>query len=89
MTLSSADGYGPFFPPNEVDALLSVGKLRTVDAQRAVFRRGDAGDSLYVVLKGEIEIRFEEEKAPKRLGAGQVFGELALLAPLGLRTASA
>jgi len=56
-----------------------------------VFRKGDLGDSLYIILQGEAEVILETESAePSQssvervqrlatLGAGEYFGEIALL----------
>lgn len=56
-----------------------------------VFRKGDLGDSLYIILRGEAEVILEAESAdPSQnsgenvqrlatLGAGEYFGEIALL----------
>jgi NADH dehydrogenase len=43
-----------------------------------VFRQGDLGDSMYVVRSGEVEI-IRDGVGVTRLGAGEYFGELALL----------
>jgi diguanylate cyclase (GGDEF)-like protein len=88
MASKSATSNSGIFSPREVDALVSAGSTIDFAPQQAIFRRGDSGDSLYVVLGGEVEIRFGREKATKRLGKGEVFGELALLTPAHLRTAS-
>jgi NADH dehydrogenase len=47
-----------------------------------VFREGDLGDCLYIVLSGEAEVvkgAPGREETLARLGAGEVFGEMALL----------
>jgi NADH dehydrogenase len=47
-----------------------------------VFAEGDAGDSLYMILAGEVEVlkRFgSETQVVRTLGAGEYFGEMALL----------
>lgn len=48
-----------------------------------IFRQGDLGDRLYVIVEGEVEL-FQEgsSQAPRllaRLGAGECFGEMALV----------
>jgi len=57
-----------------------------------VFKKGDFGQSLFLVLKGEIEIRlYTSDRGYKRLakyGPGTYFGEIAFLIP-GPRAASA
>ncbi|MGD8894481.1 MAG: FAD-dependent oxidoreductase [Acidobacteriota bacterium] len=47
-----------------------------------VFRQGDLGDRLYIILSGEAEVCREDnagESILARLGAGQCFGEMALV----------
>ena len=48
----------------------------------SVFRQGDLGDCLYIILSGEAEVVREENGAQQvlaRLGPGEYFGEMALL----------
>ena len=55
-----------------------------------MFRQGDAGEEAYLVVSGEIEILGavgDGEHVVATLGAGELFGELALFA-IGKRTAS-
>jgi NADH:ubiquinone reductase (H+-translocating) len=47
-----------------------------------IFRQGDLGDRLYIILSGEAEVRRKEtdgEVVLARLGPGQCFGEMALV----------
>ena len=47
-----------------------------------VFDEGDAGDSLFMIISGQVEVlkRFgEEQRAVGMLGPGEYFGEMALL----------
>jgi CRP-like cAMP-binding protein len=46
-----------------------------------VFREGDTGDRLYIVLKGQAEVLMSArpDGPVARLGAGSYFGEMALL----------
>ena len=41
-----------------------------------IFRKGDPGDKLYVILSGEVQI-FDESRDLARLGNGFMFGEIA------------
>ena len=43
-----------------------------------IFREGEPGDSMYVILEGEIEIRVHD-KAIDTSGPGQIIGEMALV----------
>jgi CRP-like cAMP-binding protein len=57
-----------------------------------VFREGEVGDSFYVVVEGELEIVMAvdspEELLLNTLGPGEYLGEMSLLMPGGVRTAS-
>ncbi|HEY2773962.1 MAG TPA: FAD-dependent oxidoreductase [Candidatus Binatia bacterium] len=49
---------------------------------QAVFQQGDVGDSIFVIVNGSAEVLREEGARNSRLaclGAGEVFGEMALL----------
>jgi voltage-gated potassium channel len=68
----------PFF--SEVGALAMldiVGRLRSRDlpAGAAVIRRGGVGDNMYFIVSGEVAVG----RGSVRLGAGDFFGEMALL----------
>jgi NADH dehydrogenase len=53
------------------------------EADEVVFRQGDLGDRLYVIVDGEVEVLREDsgrEPTPvARMGAGECFGEMALV----------
>lgn len=57
-----------------------VGKLRTryYPGRITVVRRGDAGDSMFFISSGEVEVRLPNGGSV-RLGQGAFFGEMALL----------
>src|SRR3954453_14369663 len=63
--------------------LAESAQLVRVRAREYLFRQGDPGDSLYVVLRGRLEIVVEGEGAEPKvirvLGRGDSVGELALL----------
>ncbi|MBT5495626.1 MAG: cyclic nucleotide-binding domain-containing protein [Alphaproteobacteria bacterium] len=48
-----------------------------VPAHRVVVHHGDAGDAMYFIMSGEVEV--EITPTPVRLKEGQYFGEIALL----------
>lgn len=55
---------------------------RSFPAGSALMKQGEAGDCLVVVQEGEVEVSVqvgEERHVLKRAGAGEVFGEMALL----------
>lgn len=64
----------------------------TVEAGTTLFNRGDPGDSLYVVKRGEVEIWVKNDQGEKlvleRARTGDFFGEISLLDE-GPRTATA
>jgi voltage-gated potassium channel len=56
-----------------------VGKLRVrrYPSRFLVVRRGDAGDSMFFITEGEVEVRLPRDRV--RIGQGGFFGEMALL----------
>jgi len=61
------------------------------EAGETIFREGDRGDRLYVVVDGEVEVVRKDaalgEVVLCKLGAGESFGEIALVSE-GVRTAT-
>jgi len=100
ITLRSRDDYidmeGNLLCKNIKSNILSVIKelstRKILQDNETLFNQGEIGNSLYMVLKGEINIKlFFDEKSYKllgRYGAGTYFGEISFLNP-GPRTASA
>ncbi|MGD9603972.1 MAG: SLC26A/SulP transporter family protein [Gammaproteobacteria bacterium] len=78
--------------PVQVAALDRAMRPCTVSAGETVFRAGEHGDDLVVVVRGEIDIvvptRADHHKRLAKCGPGNLFGELAFLAP-GPRAADA
>ena len=56
--------------------------LEELDASEneIVFKKGDAGDSLYVILHGKVRVH-DGEQLLNYLGESEVFGEMASLDP--------
>jgi CRP-like cAMP-binding protein len=76
----------------DVDLLLGAGEERRLRAGGFVFREGDAVDGAYVVVSGQVELRARVNGRARRLvrvGPGEVFGEVELLARKKARTSSA
>lgn len=76
----------PFFAslgPEAVTAIASLCVTRTVEAGRTLFLKGDPGDALYAIRRGQVRIATGTEDGRRRtlnlLGGGDVFGEVALL----------
>lgn len=66
-----------------------VGRPRLVAPGEALFRRGDLGTTMYVVVQGAIELDFGDDLVPRRLGWHGFFGELGLLIGNHARSADA
>ena len=72
-------------PPHPVQLNLGGGR-GTAQAHyeegETVFDEGDAGDSLFMIISGQVEVRKrfdEEDRVVGTLGPGEYFGEMALL----------
>jgi CRP/FNR family cyclic AMP-dependent transcriptional regulator len=66
-------------------SVLAVGsRAERHPAGTVLFKRGDKGDAAFLLVEGEVEIAEFQVK----LGQGQVVGEVALLSPDGVRTAT-
>lgn len=69
-------------PEDELAALAALAELVRVGAGETVFRQGDAGDRMFVVVHGQVLIEREAPgEAPVTLvtlGSKQFFGEMAL-----------
>lgn len=70
----------PFFADlgaAEIADIVRLLQTRDVSDGATVVRRGDPGDAMYFIVSGEVEVDVSPE--PVRLGAGDFFGEMALL----------
>ena len=75
----------PLFRPldrNERRELATRFRARDALPGESILNEGVAGDGLYVILAGEVEI-LREEAEVSRLGTGDVFGEMSLLDAVG------
>jgi len=66
----------------EVEAIAASAQTRDVAAGRELFREGDAGDGLFLVISGEIDIVKQSPAGARslaQLGAGAILGEISLL----------
>ncbi|RPJ27305.1 MAG: hypothetical protein EHM33_08525 [Chloroflexi bacterium] len=86
----------PFFtalPPDELDRLVAELDVVNLNSGDILFREGDPGEHLYVVVSGELEILMapgtDDELILNILHEGEYLGEMSLIQPGGLRTASA
>jgi voltage-gated potassium channel len=63
-----------------IAAVAGVLRARRAERGERLIRKGDQADSMYFIVSGEVEVD-QESAAPKgRLGAGDFFGEIALIA---------
>jgi signal transduction histidine kinase len=67
----------------DVQALVQAGRTLSVGSGEVVFREGDPGDTLYVILSGTVRVSHTNEQGQEvelaTLKAGGIFGELALI----------
>lgn len=62
--------------------ILIIGQVRSFEGGQAIFREGDAGDGLYIVVKGSVRISKQSatgEEALAVLEPHAFFGEMALI----------
>jgi CRP/FNR family cyclic AMP-dependent transcriptional regulator len=76
----------PFFDGLTREALALIAQVTTEESHALgtrIFQYGDPGDKLFIILEGKVRISREVagmgEEALAVLGAGEVFGEMALL----------
>ncbi len=86
----------PFFtalPSDELERLMVELDVVDLNAGDILFREGDPGEHLYVVTKGELEILMApgtgDELILNVLQEGEYLGEMSMIQPGGVRTASA
>jgi CRP-like cAMP-binding protein len=76
----------------EAAVLFGIADQQAVRQGLTLFSEGDAGDALYVVLEGSVEVLKRDSSGINqtlaRLGKGSVVGEMSLIAGQGPRTAS-
>ena len=75
--------------PDECALFAAVGRTRRTYAGEVLFRRGDLGTTMYVIVEGAIDLDFGDDLIVKHLGAGEFFGELGLLIGDHARSADA
>lgn len=66
----------------ELDAIAALAETREIAAGKELFHEGDAGDGLFLVVAGEIEVVKRGPRGDRslaRLGAGGVLGEMSLI----------
>jgi len=80
-------------PSEELDRLMAALDVVNLKSGDILFREGDIGEHLYIVVSGELEINMGtgtgNELVLNVLGEGEYFGEMGLIMPGGRRTAGA
>ncbi|MBA3397018.1 MAG: cyclic nucleotide-binding domain-containing protein [Deltaproteobacteria bacterium] len=68
-------------PSDALEALVENLALVTLEAKEELFREGDQGDALYVIVEGEVSVLAEGPPRVEmaRLGPGSFIGEVALM----------
>jgi sigma-B regulation protein RsbU (phosphoserine phosphatase) len=78
--------------PDDIENLTKVFRPVTLDTGEILFHEGDPGDKFYLITAGQVEIvktlDTAEAQVLAMLSAGEVLGEMSVLHPDGLRTAS-
>jgi serine/threonine protein phosphatase PrpC len=62
----------------EQTAILAIANARSFDKSEVIFNEGDAGDELYILIKGSVKIEKGEQFLAK-VGPGGHFGEMSLI----------
>lgn len=63
-----------------IAAIAGLLRTRQVERGERLVRKGDQADSMYFIVSGDVEVDTETGTPPHRLGAGDFFGEVALIA---------
>lgn len=78
---ASAHAHAAQLAPEEWALLSSAAIPRTLAPGEVLFRRGEFGQSMFLVEDGEIRLGFDEGMADKVVHKGHFFGELAVFLP--------
>lgn len=77
--------------PTQLASLAAISQRETYNTDAVIFSQNHAGDKMYIITHGQVEIRLDNGSGGKHttlyLGQGQIFGEMALL-DQGPRSAS-
>ncbi len=79
-------------PSGEFGPLVRALRPHNIDAGEILFREGDIGERMYIIIEGELEVITGLDTPDEHLvavnGAGNIVGEMSLLVAEGRRTAS-
>ena len=80
-------------PSSELFQMVNNLPVETYEAGAYIFREGEAGENLYVVVDGALEVLLGADSPDELLlrtcGPGEYIGEMSLILPEGKRTATA
>jgi len=76
------------FTHEELEALYAVGQRVAYPASEVILEKGQPGDTMFILLEGEVEIDLGFQDAYILREAGDYFGELSFLHPGHLRSAT-
>ncbi len=65
--------------PDDLKLLLPHMQTRQHQAGDTIFRAGDSGDTLHIIVEGSVDVEDTNGHALATLGPGEVFGEMALI----------
>ena len=65
-------------PPNDLIVIAQISHEENIPKSHPVFKENDSGDSLYLIVSGEVLIHKDSEELAN-IGSGDVFGEMAIL----------
>ena len=79
-------------PSSELFQMVNDLPVETYEAGACIFREGEAGENLYVVMEGSLEVLMGADSPDELLlrtcGPGEYIGEMSLILPEGKRTAT-
>lgn len=76
------------FSPKEVDSIYAAGRREAYAAATVIAEKGSPGDTMFILLDGEVEIDLGFQEAIILREVGDYFGELSFLHPGHLRSAT-
>src|SRR5437016_1730476 len=82
VTLQAGKLFGQLSPA-DLAALSQIAREQTFAPGAEIFKEGDAGDGVYIVKEGSVEISGlvgqNVRRAFSKVGPGDIFGEMAVL----------